>query len=90
MFVPVVLAIPVLVALNQIRAEEIDFGRASGVEHTHADRPERAGRYAALLENRSLLIFAICMVLFQLANASMLPLVNEILVSRARVRRHRL
>ena len=79
MFVPVVLAIPVLVALNQIRAEEIDFGRASGAEHAQADRPERAGRYAALLQNRPLLIFAVCMVLFQLANASMLPLVNGML-----------
>jgi MFS family permease len=79
MFVPVVLAIPVLVALNQIRAEEIDFGRASGAEPAYADRPQRAGRYAALLKNRPLLIFAICMVLFQVANASMLPLVNGML-----------
>ena len=79
MFVPVVLAIPVLVALNQIRAEEIDFGRASGAEPAHAARPQRTGRYAALLKNRPLLIFAICMVLFQLANASMLPLVNGML-----------
>jgi MFS family permease len=79
MFVPVVLAIPVLVALNQIRSEEIDFGRASGSEYAQADRPERAGRYAALLKNRPLLIFAICMVLFQVANASMLPLVTGIL-----------
>jgi MFS family permease len=84
MFVPVVLAIPVLVALNQIRGEEIDFGRASGAEHAQADRPERAGRYAALLQNRPLLIFAICMVLFQLANASMLPLVNAMLAQEGK------
>jgi len=84
MFVPVVLAIPVLVALNRIRAEEIDFGRASGAEHAHADRPERAGRYGALLKNRPLLIFAICMVLFQVANASMLPLVNGMLASEGK------
>ena len=81
MFVPVVLAVPVLVALHQIRAEEIDFGRASGAEQAHADRPQRAGRLAALLQNRSLLIFAICMVLFQVANASMLPLMNGMLAS---------
>ena len=30
MFVPVALAIPVLIALTQIRGKEIDFGRASG------------------------------------------------------------
>ena len=84
MFVPVVLAVPVLVALCQIRAEEIDFGRASGAEQAHADRPQRAGRLAALLQNRSLLIFAICMVLFQVANASMLPLMNGMLASEGK------
>jgi len=84
MFVPVVLAIPVLVALSRIRAEDIDFGRASGAEHAQTDRPERAGRYATLLQNRPLLIFAICMVLFQLANASMLPLVNGMLASEGK------
>jgi MFS family permease len=75
MFVPVVLAAPVLVALNHIRAEEIDFGRASGAELAHTDRPQRA-HYAALLKNRRLLTFAACMVLFQLANASVLPLLS--------------
>ena len=84
MFVPVVLAIPVLVALSRIRAEDIDFGRASGAEHAQTDRPERAGRYATLFQNRPLLIFAICMVLFQLANASMLPLVNGMLASEGK------
>jgi MFS family permease len=84
MFVPVVLAIPVLVALNRIRAEEIDFERASGAEHAQDDRPERAGRYTALLKNRPLLIFAICMILFQVANASMLPLVNGMLASEGK------
>ena len=81
MFVPVVLAVPVLVALNQIRAQEIDFGRASGAEHAYADRPQRAKRDAALVKNYRLLIFAICMVLFQIANASMLPLVNGMLAN---------
>src|SRR6516164_3710917 len=57
MFVPVVLAAPVLVALNQIRAQEIDFGRASGAEHAYADRPQRAKRDAALVKNYRLLIF---------------------------------
>src|SRR6516165_3593762 len=35
MFVPVVLAVPMFVALNQIRAQEIDFGRASGADQTN-------------------------------------------------------
>jgi MFS family permease len=84
MFVPVLLAVPVLVALNRIRAEEIDFGRASGAEHIHADRPHRAGRNVALLKNHRLLIFATCMVLFQVANASVLPLINETLAYEGR------
>jgi len=78
MFVPVVLAIPVLIALSQIRAEEIDFERACGAEHAEPDRPQRA-HYAALLKNRPLFIFAICVVLFQLASASMMPLLGGIL-----------
>jgi MFS family permease len=78
MFVPVVFAVPVLFALNRIRAEEIDFERASGAEHARADRPQRA-HYAALLMNRPLLIFAVCVVLFQLANASMMPLLGGML-----------
>jgi MFS family permease len=84
MFVPVALAIPVLVALGQIRGEEIDFRRASGAEQGSAGRPQRATRDAALLRNRRLLIFAFCAVLFQLANASMLPLVGGILASESK------
>ena len=84
MFVPVALAVPVLVALGQIRGEEIDFGRASGAEQARADRPQRATRDAALLRNRRLLIFAFCGVLFQLANASMLPLVSGMLASEGK------
>lgn len=40
MFVPVVLAVPVLIALRQIRDEEVDFERASGAEP--ASRPSPA------------------------------------------------
>ena len=79
MFVPVVLAVPMFVALNQIRAQEIDFGRASGAKHAYADRPQGAGRDGTLLKNRRLLIFAACAVLFQVANASMLPLASGLL-----------
>jgi hypothetical protein len=79
MFVPVLLAVPVLIALNLIRAGEIDFGRASGAGDPYVDRPRRTSRHAALLENRRLLIFADCAVLFQVANASMLPLVSGML-----------
>ena len=73
MFVPAALAIPLLVSLNRIHAGEIDFGRASGAEPTDADRPQRAS-YAALLNNRRLLVFGACAALFQVASASMMPL----------------
>jgi MFS family permease len=78
MVVPVVLAIPVLIALTQIRAEEIDFGRASGAEDAQADRPQRA-HYVELLKNRPLLTFAVCVVLFQLASASVMTLLGGML-----------
>jgi MFS family permease len=84
MFVPVLLAVPVLFALINIRTEEIDFRRASGAEEAHADSPQRAKRFAALLKNRRLLTFGACVVLFQLANASMLPLVNGMLASEGK------
>src|SRR5262249_42981429 len=73
----------VLVALHQIRAEEIDFERACGAEHAEAEHPQRA-HYAALLNNRPLFIFAICVVLFQLANASMMPLLGGMLSHKGR------
>jgi len=78
MFVPVTLAVPVLIALSQIRSDEIDFRRASGAEHTQTGASQRVS-HAALLKNRRLLIFAACTVLFQVANASMLPLVTGML-----------
>jgi MFS family permease len=78
LFVPVALAIPALVALNHIRAEEIDFARASGAESTDAERLPRANRLA-LLKNRRLLIFAGSIALFQLASASMMPLLAGML-----------
>jgi len=79
MFVPVVLSVPLLVALAQIRSKEIDFERASGAERQPAEGPRRSERAAVLLRNRRLMIFAVCMVLFQFANASMLPLAADIL-----------
>ena len=78
MLVPAALALPVLVSLNHIRADEIDFARASSAEPGDADRPGRANR-AALLKNRRLLIFAGCAALFQLASASMMPLLGGLL-----------
>ena len=71
--------LPVLLALVRIRAADIHFGRSCGAPHHHSTRPQRARR-TVLFRDRRVLIFAICLFLFQLANASMLPVMGETLV----------
>jgi MFS family permease len=71
---------PLFVALARIRAADIHFGRACGAPHHHMfSQPARASR-RSLWKSSGLLTFATCLFLFQLANASMLPLVVEALV----------
>jgi predicted MFS family arabinose efflux permease len=69
------LAIPTLVALGRIRPGEIDYGRARNAADTK--KPREVDRFAQLLHNRPLLIYAACAVLFRFADASMLPIVSE-------------
>jgi len=69
------LCIPALAALACIRAAEIDYARAR-----NAATGERAGQLARVLDlakNRRLVLFTAAIVLFQLADASILPLVGE-------------
>ena len=76
----VALAVPLFVALAQIPAADIHFGRACGAPHHHMpDQPARTSR-RDLLKSPALLAFAACLFLFQFANASVLPLVGEALV----------
>jgi MFS family permease len=78
-FVAAALVLPLLVALGRIRPADIHFGRASCVpDHRGSSKPPRA-RLRSLLKNRALLIFAGCVFLFQMANASVLPLAGEAL-----------
>jgi MFS family permease len=77
-FVAAALGFPVLVALVRIRAADIDFCRSCGAPDTDPTEPQRASR-AALFTDRRLLTFAMCLFLFQLSNASLLPLVGETL-----------
>ena len=76
------LCAPALVALSRIRGEEIDYARAR-----NAATGEDAGklhRVIDLARNRGLLLFCACLIFFQFANASLLPLVSETLgASRA-------
>ena len=69
------LCIPALIALGFIRPEEIDYARARNAA-TDKGGPE-VSRVFVLAGNRGLLLFAAALVLFQLADASMLPLIGE-------------
>ena len=78
-FVAAALVLPLLAALGRIRPSDIHFGRASCLpNHQGPSAPPRA-RLRSLSKNRGLLIFAGCVFLFQMANASMLPLASETL-----------
>lgn len=72
------LFVPLLFALMQIRASDIHFARSCGGSDHHAVEPARVGR-ATLFTNRALLIFAVCLLLFQLANASLLTQISQAL-----------
>jgi MFS family permease len=74
-FAAALLCVPALIALASIRADEIDYARArnAGI----GERAKSFQRIFDLGKNRTLYIFAACVVLFQLADASMLPIIGE-------------
>jgi MFS family permease len=81
--VTAVLVGPALVALWQIRNREIDPKKAHGGEPEsvhHAPVRSLLGSAAG----RSLTIFAACILMFQLANAAMLPLMGGVVTMRSR------
>lgn len=78
--VAAVLVLPLFVALIRIGAEDVHFGRSVGApKHHHPSRPPPRTQRLSLWKNSGLLIFAVCLFLFQFANASMLPLAGEAL-----------
>ena len=74
------LVVPLLFALGHIAPSDIHFGRACGAPDHHGPGAPPRARHRSVWTNRSLLTFAGCVFLFQLANASMLPLAGESLV----------
>jgi MFS family permease len=68
------LCVPALIALSFIRSEEIDYARARNAE---GEAGSSARGVLDLVKNRQLLWFTACLALFQLADASMLPLATE-------------
>jgi hypothetical protein len=79
--VTVLLLVPALWSLRLIAAGEIDPERAHGAPPRERHKPPI--RPGALMHNRPLLIFAVCLLLFHLANASMLPLMGSVLTTRS-------
>jgi MFS family permease len=76
------LGLPTLLALWHIRESEIDPARAHGGIPSRTPRKTDLG-LRMLVRNRALLIFAICIVLFHLANAAMLPLIGSVVTMRS-------
>ena len=76
------LAIPTLLALGRIRGREIDVAQAHGAP---AREVSDAGTTSVwrLLRQRPLLIFAGSVLLLQLANAAMLPLMAGVVTTRS-------
>src|SRR5262249_1639841 len=71
---PALFVLPALLAIAAIRAGDIHFGRACGApDHHDFTQPPRA-LLRALGKNQPLMIFAACLFLFQLVDASILPL----------------
>src|ERR1700683_5622602 len=75
-FVAAALVLPLLGALARIRPADIHFGRASCLPDHQGPRASRW----SVWKNRKLITFAGCVFLFQMANASMLPLAGEAFV----------
>src|SRR3979411_1159269 len=77
-----ILAIPTLLALARIREREIDAAQAHGA--VVREGPEaRATSVLNLMRQRPLLIFAFSVLLLQLANAAMLPLMAGVVTTRS-------
>jgi hypothetical protein len=72
-----VLAIPALLSLAFIRANEIDYLRARGARRD--GEPGNVSHFRVLLSDRVLLAFACATFLFHFANAAMLPQLSEML-----------
>src|SRR6202166_2084661 len=71
------LVLPLLLALGRIQPSDIHLDRASCIpNHQGPSAPPRA-RLRSLWKTPGLLLFAGCVFLFQMANASMLPLAGE-------------
>jgi MFS family permease len=70
-----ILCMPALIALGFIRSEEIDYRKARNA--AAGTNNANVVRAVDLAKNRKLVLFTAATLLFQLADASMLPLIGE-------------
>jgi MFS family permease len=77
-----ILAIPTLLALARIREREIDAARAHGAVVREVPDASATSVFN-LLRQRPLLIFAFSVLLLQLANAAMLPIMAGVVTTRS-------
>jgi MFS family permease len=78
-FAAAALCILALIALGFIRGDEIDYARARNA--TRSKDRVAAGRVVDLIKNHKLVLFTAATLLFQLADASILPVMGENLVA---------
>jgi MFS family permease len=84
-FLTAALCVPALIALYFIKEDEVDAPRAHGGV-ADLSRGELASEWAfirSIVKNRALMIFAASVVLFQLANTAMLPLIGSTVTMRS-------
>ena len=84
-FLTAALCLPSLIALSYIREEEVDSARAHGgvPDRSHGELASEWAFMRAIVHNRPLMIFAAAVVLFQLANTAMLPLIGSTVTMRS-------
>jgi MFS transporter len=84
--VTVALTIPAILAIAHIREDEINPERAHGAnpsEDSEDNAGQRTTSIAMLGRNRPLVEFALVLMLFQFANAAMLPLVGSFVTTQS-------
>lgn len=80
-----VMAVLALLCIRRIRPQEIDYNAARGLESHAAVSDSGRAVWKVLLQSRPLLMLASIMMLFHLANAAMLPLLGQTMVSQGLV-----
>jgi len=76
-FLIAAMALASLIIVLMLLAAAIDYDRARGLHDGATEDIEQPSSFEVLLTCRPLLLFAVCAVLFHVANAAMLPLVGQ-------------